>query len=191
MAKEPTMEGIFWKTLLVVGALSASGHCAPSQKVLTYAEAVEQGVVNYNKKAKEDSLYRLLEAVPRPGWDPNSKGTQELIFTIKETVCPAKKEASLDKCDFKEGGVVRECTATYFLGEKTPVAVLDCIAVEGVQKEEKEVKEKKNQEEEEKQVGLSRKLIRKLRWVREDVKVVYNVNINSNNNNIYLNPFSG
>uniref|UniRef100_A0A8C6XTA6 Uncharacterized protein n=1 Tax=Naja naja TaxID=35670 RepID=A0A8C6XTA6_NAJNA len=60
-----------WKqgwTLLVVGALSASGHCAPSQKVLTYAEAVEQGVVNYNKKAKEDSLYRLLEAVPRPGW---------------------------------------------------------------------------------------------------------------------------
>uniref|UniRef100_A0A8C6XU30 Uncharacterized protein n=1 Tax=Naja naja TaxID=35670 RepID=A0A8C6XU30_NAJNA len=55
-------------TLLVVGALSASGHCAPSQKVLTYAEAVEQGVVNYNKKAKEDSLYRLLEAVPRPGW---------------------------------------------------------------------------------------------------------------------------
>uniref|UniRef100_A0A8C6XSV7 Vipericidin n=1 Tax=Naja naja TaxID=35670 RepID=A0A8C6XSV7_NAJNA len=99
MAKEPTMEGIFWKTLLVVGALSASGHCAPSQKVLTYAEAVEQGVVNYNKKAKEDSLYRLLEA------DPNSKGTQELIFTIKETVCPAKKEASLDKCDFKEGGV--------------------------------------------------------------------------------------
>uniref|UniRef100_A0A8C6XV83 Vipericidin n=1 Tax=Naja naja TaxID=35670 RepID=A0A8C6XV83_NAJNA len=105
MAKEPTMEGIFWKTLLVVGALSASGHCAPSQKVLTYAEAVEQGVVNYNKKAKEDSLYRLLEAVPRPGWDPNSKGTQELIFTIKETVCPAKKEASLDKCDFKEGGV--------------------------------------------------------------------------------------
>ncbi|KAG8148193.1 putative Cathelicidin-related peptide lachesicidin protein, partial [Naja naja] len=81
--------------------------------------------------------------------DPNSKGTQELNFTIKETVCPAKEEASLDKCDFKEGGVVRECTATYFLGEKTPVAVLDCIAVEGVQKEEKEVKEKKNQEEEE------------------------------------------
>uniref|UniRef100_A0A8C6XWC8 Vipericidin n=1 Tax=Naja naja TaxID=35670 RepID=A0A8C6XWC8_NAJNA len=105
MAKEPTMEGIFWKTLLVVGALSASGHCAPSQKVLTYAEAVEQGVVNYNKKAKEDSLYRLLEAVPRPGWDTNSKGTQELNFTIKETVCPAKEEASLDKCDFKEGGV--------------------------------------------------------------------------------------
>uniref|UniRef100_A0A8C6XSY7 Vipericidin n=1 Tax=Naja naja TaxID=35670 RepID=A0A8C6XSY7_NAJNA len=96
---------IFWKTLLVVGALSASGHCAPSQKVLTYAEAVEQGVVNYNKKAKEDSLYRLLEAVPRPGWDTNSKGTQELNFTIKETVCPAKEEASLDKCDFKEGGV--------------------------------------------------------------------------------------
>ncbi|KAG8148194.1 hypothetical protein E2320_022597 [Naja naja] len=192
MAKEPTMEGIFWKTLLVVGALSASGHCAPSQKVLTYAEAVEQGVVNYNKKAKEDSLYRLLEAVPRPGWDTNSKGTQELNFTIKETVCPAKEEASLDKCDFKEGGVSGQkmhshlfpsgedtcgCSGLYSCGRST----------EG----RKEVKEKKNQEEEEKQVGLSRKLIRKLRWVRQDVKVVYNVNVYGTHNNIYLNPFSG
>ncbi|XP_026550105.1 cathelicidin-related peptide Oh-Cath-like, partial [Notechis scutatus] len=145
MAEEPTMEGFFWKTLLVVGALSASGHCAPSQKLLTYDEAVEQGVALYNSKAKEESLYRLLEAAPQPEWDPNSEGTQELEFTIKETVCPAKEEVSLDQCDFEEGGVVRECTATYFLGEKPPMAVLNCKAVEGIEEEEEEVEEKEEE----------------------------------------------
>uniref|UniRef100_A0A8C6XTN1 Vipericidin n=1 Tax=Naja naja TaxID=35670 RepID=A0A8C6XTN1_NAJNA len=112
---------IFWKTLLVVGALSASGHCAPSQKVLTYAEAVEQGVVNYNKKAKEDSLYRLLEAVPRPGWVGTLHFRSIVDFTLRrETVCPAKEEASLDKCDFKEGGVSDGCGTIGQVGETPP-----------------------------------------------------------------------
>lgn len=68
VAEEPRMEGFFWKTLLLVGVLSASGHSAPSQRPLTYDEAVEQGVVIYNSKAEEDTLYRLLEAVPQPDW---------------------------------------------------------------------------------------------------------------------------
>ncbi|XP_034262044.2 cathelicidin-related peptide Oh-Cath-like [Pantherophis guttatus] len=135
------MEDFFWKTLLVVGALSASGHSALSQKLLTDDGAVEQGVANYNSKAQEDSLYQLLDAVPQPDWDPNSEGTQMLKFTIKETVCPAEEEGSLDKCDFKEDGVVRECTATYFLGENPPMAVLDCKAVGGM--EEKRWKRRK------------------------------------------------
>uniref|UniRef100_A0A8C6XTM2 Vipericidin n=1 Tax=Naja naja TaxID=35670 RepID=A0A8C6XTM2_NAJNA len=98
--------GFFWKTLLVVGALTISGTSSFPHKPLTYEEAVDLAVSVYNSKSGEDSLYRLLEAVPAPMWDTNSKGTQELNFTIKETVCPAKEEASLDKCDFKEGGEI-------------------------------------------------------------------------------------
>ncbi|XP_032073060.1 cathelicidin-related peptide Oh-Cath-like [Thamnophis elegans] len=142
----------FWKTLLLVGALSASGRSAPSEGPLSFEEAVEQGVDIYNSNPEEDSLYRLLEAVPQPDWDPNSESTQELKFTIKETVCSKEEEGSLDKCNFKEGGVVIECTGEFFLQEKPLVAVLTCEAVDGIEEEEeeevKEKEKKKNQEEE-------------------------------------------
>ncbi|XP_070582969.1 cathelicidin-related peptide-like [Erythrolamprus reginae] len=166
------MEGCLWKILLLVWALSDSGGCAPTQAPMSYEEAVEQGVVMYNSKAKEDHLYRLLEAVPQPDWDPNSEGTQELKFSLKETVCTAEEEGSLDKCDFKEGGVVRQCAATFFLGEKPPMAVLNCEAVEGIEEEEEkeeveEVEEKEEEdekgEEEEDQPERSRKLRKKIR----------------------------
>ncbi|XP_070623429.1 cathelicidin-related peptide Oh-Cath-like [Erythrolamprus reginae] len=153
------MEGCLWKILLLVWALSDSGGCAPSQAPLSYEEAVEQGVAMYNSDAKEGPLYRLLEAVPKPDWDPNSEGTQELKFTIKETVCAAAEEGSLDKCNFKEGGVVRECTAT-FLGEKPPMAVLACDTVEGAEEEEEEEEQVEDQPERFKKL---RKKIRKIR----------------------------
>lgn len=35
---------------------------------LTSDQALELGVAIYNSQAGEDSLYRLLEAVPRPEW---------------------------------------------------------------------------------------------------------------------------
>uniref|UniRef100_A0A8C6XUV8 Vipericidin n=1 Tax=Naja naja TaxID=35670 RepID=A0A8C6XUV8_NAJNA len=116
------MEGFFWKTLLVVGALTISGTSSFPHKPLTYEEAVDLAVSVYNSKSGEDSLYRLLEAVPAPMWVRTLHFRSIVDFTLRrETVCPAKEEASLDKCDFKEGGV----------------------------KGRKEVKEKKNQEEEE------------------------------------------
>uniref|UniRef100_A0A670ZL26 Vipericidin n=1 Tax=Pseudonaja textilis TaxID=8673 RepID=A0A670ZL26_PSETE len=37
--------------------------------------------------------------------DPYSESNQELNFTIKETVCPAEEEFSMEECDFKENGV--------------------------------------------------------------------------------------
>ncbi|XP_070582967.1 lutzicidin-like [Erythrolamprus reginae] len=143
------MEGCLWKILLLVWALSGSGSCAPSQAPLSYEEAVEQGVAMYNSDAKEGPLYRLLEAVPQPDWDPNSEGTQELKFSLKETVCAAEEEGSLDKCNFKEGGMVRQCTTTFFLGEEPPKAVLTCDAVEGAEEEEEEEEQVEVKEEEE------------------------------------------
>ncbi|XP_039224740.1 cathelicidin-related peptide Oh-Cath-like [Crotalus tigris] len=154
------MEGYFWKTLLVLGALSASGRGEPSHKPLTYQKALELGVANYNNKAGEDLLYQLLEAVPQPEWDPNSEGTQELKFTIKETVCPVEEGRALEECDFKEDGVVRECTGNYFLGEKPPLAFVTCDAVEGIEEEE-EVEEEKKDEDEEEDRSRRRKLRRR------------------------------
>ncbi|XP_039224747.1 cathelicidin-related peptide Oh-Cath-like [Crotalus tigris] len=157
------MGSYFWKTVLVLGALSASGRCALSHQLLRYDEAVSQGVVLYNSKAEEDSFYRLLEAVPQPEWDPNSEGTQELKFTIKETVCPAGKEHFSDECNFKEDGVVRECTATYFLQEKPPLAFVSCDAVEGIEEEEEE-------EEEEDQPERFKKLKKLFKKIKKGAK---------------------
>ncbi|KAL7977805.1 hypothetical protein Chor_010757 [Crotalus horridus] len=240
------MGGYFWKTVLVLGALSASGCCAPSHQLLRYDEAVSQGVVLYKSKAEEDSFYRLLEAVPQPEWvctlpvgslvyslrDPNSEGTQELKFTIKETMCPAEKEHSSDECNFKEDGVsdhgqaglvidcqlfdpdpgdgegirhanpstshpstpkgcmerlnrlslskgalegqrqrvVRECTATYFLQEKPPLAFVTCNAVEGIEEEEEEEKEEEDQPERFKKL---KKLFKKIKkGAKKGIKIV-------------------
>ncbi|XP_013917356.1 PREDICTED: cathelicidin-related peptide Oh-Cath-like [Thamnophis sirtalis] len=151
------MDGFFWKIWLAVGALTIGGTSSLPRKPLTYDKAVELGVAIYNSKAGEDSLYRLLEAVPQPEWDPYSESYQELNFTIKQTVCPVEEEFSTDECDFKENGLVRQCTGYYFLEERPPVAVLTCDTVGGTaeeeekEKKEEEVVEKEEEEEEEKE----------------------------------------
>ncbi|KAG8148195.1 putative Cathelicidin-related peptide Na_CRAMP protein [Naja naja] len=134
------MEGFFWKTLLVVGALTISGTSSFPHKPLTYEEAVDLAVSVYNSKSGEDSLYRLLEAVPAPMWDALSESNQELNFSVKETVCQMAEERSLEECDFQEAGAVMGCTGYYFFGESPPVLVLTCKSV-GSAQEGQEIQE--------------------------------------------------
>nr|B6S2X2.1 RecName: Full=Cathelicidin-related peptide Oh-Cath; AltName: Full=Cathelicidin-related antimicrobial peptide; Short=Oh_CRAMP; AltName: Full=Vipericidin; Flags: Precursor [Ophiophagus hannah]ACF21002.1 cathelicidin-related protein precursor [Ophiophagus hannah] len=147
------MEGFFWKTLLVVGALAIGGTSSLPHKPLTYEEAVDLAVSIYNSKSGEDSLYRLLEAVPPPEWDPLSESNQELNFTIKETVCLVAEERSLEECDFQEDGAIMGCTGYYFFGESPPVLVLTCkpVGEEEEQKQEEGNEEEKEVEKEEKE----------------------------------------
>ncbi|XP_034260395.1 cathelicidin-related peptide Oh-Cath-like [Pantherophis guttatus] len=142
-----------WKTLLVVGALTIGGTFSLPHKPLPYDKAVELGVAIYNSKAAENFLYRLLEAVPQPEWDPNSESTQVLKFTMKETVCPVKSEHSLEECDFQEDGEVRQCRSYYFFEERPPVIVVICAPVAGLEekKREEEEKEEEGKEVEDKQ----------------------------------------
>ncbi|KAK9395841.1 cathelicidin-related peptide Oh-Cath-like [Crotalus adamanteus] len=79
--------------------------------------------------------------------DPVSEGNQALNFTVKETVCPAEEDFSTDRCDFKEDGMVRQCTGYYFLEERPPVAVLTCHTVGGTVKEEEEEKKEKKKDQ--------------------------------------------
>ncbi|XP_039224724.1 lachesicidin-like [Crotalus tigris] len=133
------MEGSFWKTLLVLAVCGTPASLA--HRPLSYGEALELAVSIYNGKAGQASLYRLLEAVPQPEWDPNSEGSQQLNFTLKETVCQVEEERSLEECGFQEDGVVLECTGYYFFGETPPVVVLSCVPVGGVEEEEEEEEE--------------------------------------------------
>nr|AGS36137.1 cathelicidin-like peptide isoform precursor 2 [Crotalus durissus cascavella] len=96
------MQGFFWKTLLVLAVCGTPASLA--HRPLSYGEALELAVSVYNGKAGEASLYRLLEAVPQPEWDPSSEGSQQLNFTLKETACQVEEERSLEECGFQEDG---------------------------------------------------------------------------------------
>ncbi|KAG8148197.1 putative Cathelicidin-related peptide Oh-Cath protein, partial [Naja naja] len=140
------MEGNFWKALLVVGALSIGGTSSLPHKPLTHDKAVGLAVAIYNSKAGEDSLYRLLEAVPQPEWDPSSESNQVLNFTMKETVCPVEDLRSLEQCDFQEDGVVKQCRGYYFFEERPPVIVIMCVTMAGLEEEKRAGQEEKKEE---------------------------------------------
>ncbi|KAL7977808.1 hypothetical protein Chor_010760 [Crotalus horridus] len=71
------MEGSFWKTLLVVAVCGTPSSLA--HRPLSYGEALELA-------------------------DPNSEGSQQLNFTLKETACQVEEERSLEECGFQEDG---------------------------------------------------------------------------------------
>ncbi|KAJ6655106.1 hypothetical protein lerEdw1_006010 [Lerista edwardsae] len=123
------MKICFWRLLLVAGAAAAAASATalpPPQKALSYEQAARLAVDLYNKKAGESFTYKLLEAEPHPDWDANSQGAQEMDFTIQETVCQAEEEQPAEECDFREEGLVKECSAYYFLDETPSVAFVTC-----------------------------------------------------------------
>ncbi|XP_053120695.1 cathelicidin-related peptide Oh-Cath-like [Hemicordylus capensis] len=124
------MERSFWKVLMMVGAAAAAITLAPRQKPLTYKEAVMLAVDLYNERAAENFTFRLINAIPQPEWDANSKSTQELNFTIKETGCPAQEECPEEESSFRCDGLVKACSGYYFLEEFPPVTIVSCDEVE-------------------------------------------------------------
>ncbi|KAL7977806.1 hypothetical protein Chor_010758 [Crotalus horridus] len=78
------MDGSFWKTLLVVAVCGTPSSLA--HRPLSYGEALELA-------------------------DPNSEGSQQLNFTLKETACQVEEERSLEECGFQEDGVSKGCSS--------------------------------------------------------------------------------
>ncbi|XP_038611383.1 cathelicidin antimicrobial peptide-like [Tachyglossus aculeatus] len=109
-----------WKVLL----LAAVATLAVAQS-LSHEEAVAAAISNYNRESDADNLFRLLELKPqeRPLESPNAIPVN---FTIQETVCPKVENRSPDQCDFKEGGVVRDCSGTVLATLEGPVVTVTC-----------------------------------------------------------------
>ncbi|XP_032090774.1 cathelicidin-related peptide Oh-Cath-like [Thamnophis elegans] len=176
------MEGSFWKTWLVVGALLVFGCSSLPHKPLTYEKAVDLAVAIYNSKAGEDCVYRLLEALAEPQWDPISDSHEELNFTIKETMCLLEDVVFFDECDFKEDGVVRQCTGYYYFDERPPVVVLTCEEKEEKKEEEEEEKkeegkeaekQEEKEEEEKDQPKREKRFLRVFRKLKKGLKKLF------------------
>ncbi|XP_061441679.1 cathelicidin-related peptide Oh-Cath-like [Rhineura floridana] len=124
------MESCFWTVLLVAGAVATTATLPPLQNLLSYEEALVHAVNLYNQKAGENVTFQLLEAAPKPDWDANSGSAQELNFTIKEMECLAEEEHPAEECNFRDDGLVKECSGFYFMDENPPVAFITCEGAE-------------------------------------------------------------
>ncbi|XP_069716512.1 cathelicidin-3-like [Phaenicophaeus curvirostris] len=94
--------------LLVLGALGAA--CALPAP-LSYPQALALAVDSYNQRPEVDKVFRLLSSDPEPSPDVQLSSLQNLNFTLMETQCPARSPARPDACEFKEDGVIKECSA--------------------------------------------------------------------------------
>ncbi|KAM6087451.1 cathelicidin-3-like [Chlamydotis macqueenii] len=76
-----------------------------------YPEALAQAVEAFNQRPEAQNAFRLLSAEPAPAPDVQLSALPHLNFTIMETRCPARSAARPDACDFKEDGLIKDCTA--------------------------------------------------------------------------------
>ncbi|XP_063157953.1 batroxicidin-like [Candoia aspera] len=90
-----------WVLLLLAGPVTAG-----SLRIsMSYPEALEEAINLYNEVEEVKFLYRLLRAEPQPDWDPWAEGPQPLVFSVKETICPANQGFDFSTCDFKDDGI--------------------------------------------------------------------------------------
>ncbi|XP_075779110.1 uncharacterized protein LOC102462847 [Pelodiscus sinensis] len=114
--------------LLVVVAAVAAAEPSP-HKTLSYEEAVALAVDFYNQGSGLDHAFRLLKADPRPEWDMTANPRQELKFTVKETVCLVAENLPGTECDFRDDGVVRDCSGFFSTQQVSPIVVVSCNTV--------------------------------------------------------------
>ncbi|NXY00119.1 CTHL3 protein, partial [Centropus bengalensis] len=95
---------------------------------LTYPQALALAVDSYNQRPEVEKVFRMLSATPEPSPDVQVSSLQNLNFTLMETQCPARSAVPPDSCDFKDDGVIKECSAP--VPQRGSSAVLDVTCVE-------------------------------------------------------------
>ncbi|XP_060104238.1 cathelicidin-2-like [Heteronotia binoei] len=116
-----------WALMLVLGVVAATPTKHPR---LSYKQVLASAIDKYNQELGSENAFRLLEAEPRPDWDPSAQTIQPLKFSIKETVCRADKNPDVTQCAEKEDGVDRNCFGFYSAKENEPVIMVRCEDVD-------------------------------------------------------------
>lgn len=108
-----------WVTAMLVACVaSVVSSVAITQVPWTIQEAdsIALAIDFYNQQQYETSVFRLLELDHDDKLD-ESVNLHRLKFRIKETVCPKLEAQNTEECEFKEDGLVKDCSA-YVLHEK-------------------------------------------------------------------------
>nr|AAX20012.1 myeloid antimicrobial peptide 27 [Gallus gallus] len=93
---------------------------------LSYPQALIQAVDSYNQRPEVQNAFRLLSADPEPGPGVDLSTLRALNFTIMETECTPSARLPVDDCDFKENGVIRDCSGPVSVLQDTPEINLRC-----------------------------------------------------------------
>ncbi|KAM8758837.1 15 kDa protein B-like [Rhynchonycteris naso] len=116
------MAGV-WRVLVLVAGLAAMASVAQRQK--SHREIATQALQSINDgQPQGQPLFRLLDVIPLPSPDPNTK---QLQFRIKETVCLAGQPRRRPRqCAFRNGGEERTCTTSFSTSESARAHGLSC-----------------------------------------------------------------
>ncbi|NWH56222.1 CTHL2 protein, partial [Geococcyx californianus] len=109
--------------LLVVVVLG--GTCALPAP-LAYTQALAQAVDSYNQRPEVQNAFRLLSANPEPVPGVELTSLRGLNFSIMETECAPSARLNPDDCDFKENGVIKECSGPVHFLQSSPEIDLRC-----------------------------------------------------------------
>uniref|UniRef100_A0A8B9BAB4 Uncharacterized protein n=1 Tax=Anser brachyrhynchus TaxID=132585 RepID=A0A8B9BAB4_9AVES len=112
--------------VLVLAVLG--GACAlPAPAPLAYTQVLAQAVDSFNQRPDVQNTFRLLSADPEPSPDVQLSSLRNLNFTIMETRCPAHTGARPDTCDFKEDGLIKDCSGPVLTQSGRPVLDVTCV----------------------------------------------------------------
>ncbi|XP_064301354.1 cathelicidin-3-like [Phalacrocorax carbo] len=115
--------------VLVLAVLG--GACAlPAPAPLAYTQALAQAVDSFNQRPEVQNVFRLLSADPEPNPDVQLSSLQRLNFTIMETRCSVRSGARPDSCEFKDDGVIKDCSAPVPVPQRGGHPALDITCVD-------------------------------------------------------------
>ncbi|XP_059674959.1 cathelicidin-2-like [Gavia stellata] len=116
------MPGSWVLVLAVLG-----GACAlPAPAPLAYTQALAQAVDSFNQRPEVQNAFRLLSADPEPAPGVDLSTLRGLNFSIMETECAASARVNPDDCDFRENGVIKECSGPVQFLQSSPEIDLRC-----------------------------------------------------------------
>uniref|UniRef100_A0A4X2KTY3 Cathelicidin antimicrobial peptide n=1 Tax=Vombatus ursinus TaxID=29139 RepID=A0A4X2KTY3_VOMUR len=108
--------------LVLCVAITIATLSAQQRERLSDQEAISLLLATYNRESNDDFIYGLLQA--KSVSDQAEK--RILSFTIQETKCLKSENLNPDQCEFKEGGLVRDCSGEISSEQRPPVVLVSC-----------------------------------------------------------------
>ncbi|XP_053915194.1 cathelicidin-2-like [Cuculus canorus] len=96
---------------------------------LSYPQALALAVDSYNQRPDAQKVFRLLSSDPEPTPDVELTKLKTLNFSLMETECGPIARANPDDCDFKENGVIKECSGPVKFFQSSSEIDLRCVDV--------------------------------------------------------------
>ncbi|XP_075067524.1 cathelicidin-related antimicrobial peptide Bf-CRAMP-like [Mixophyes fleayi] len=113
---------------LVLGAIAVAASVSVPTMQWTEDDISVMSMIStdyYNKVSRENAVYALLGNNSEYIMDEASR-CHQLQFTVKETLCQKADNEITEECAFRADGVVKSCTASFFVDEDRDVVVVTC-----------------------------------------------------------------